>query len=717
MRIYQELPKLLVTILCSALLLGCASIVVRSSAPLRTATSGSEYRDIGNMTDGQPAVPNSLNTMDGLNSNPPSETVKLVFIHHSIGDTWLDGGYGDLGAALGDNNYYVSETYYYWGPDCPSCDECRYPHIGSCTDTGHWWEWFRGPMSSTYLSELYTTTYQHADYARPVADPGGENEIIMFKSCFANSRLRGNPDDPPTVGDNPLRSRSWDAQVDGGYVHTVGNAKGIYNDILEYFRTRQDKLFVVITTPPDLGETLSANARALSNWLVHDWLDGYPYHNVAVFDYYNVLTTNGGDADTNDFGWSTGNHHRLVTSTTPITIEHTADGDDDDSPHVLEYPTGPTGGNKHPSPAGQQKAMGEFVPLLNVYYNCWKHGDCWGDVTGWISVTAVTEIASIYAGETAFYTLSLTASEGFTAPVTLTLQGAPLEALASFVPNPVVVSGTNRLSTILYITTATSSLAGTYPMSVTGTSGEVTDTATLTLTINPRFTLTAQPVVRTALPGETAVYTVLVSTSGGTLGTNAFAGPVTLTLQGAPLGTIFSFDPNPVTPPGASQLCVTTTTSAMAGIYEMNVIGTSGMITERVGLTLVMVSAAPSFTLSISPTAHVAKPKQTVSYVVSVIGLGGFGQAVSLTVAGLPTGVGAAWTANPVTPGDSSALRLSIPSSPPLGDHRLQVIGIADTQVVSEDIGLTISYPCSIYLPLILGGVCCHSSSKGGVLR
>ena len=48
---------------------------------------------------------------------------------------------------------------------------------------------------------------------------------------------------------------------------TVANAKAVYNDILTYFATRQDKLFIVITAPPLMeSETTdpihAANARA-----------------------------------------------------------------------------------------------------------------------------------------------------------------------------------------------------------------------------------------------------------------------------------------------------------------------------------------------------------------------------------------------------------------------------------------------------------------------
>ena len=52
-----------------------------------------------------------------VNTDPPAAPVKLVFIHHSTGENWLADGNGGLGIALRDNNYFVSDTNYGWGPD------------------------------------------------------------------------------------------------------------------------------------------------------------------------------------------------------------------------------------------------------------------------------------------------------------------------------------------------------------------------------------------------------------------------------------------------------------------------------------------------------------------------------------------------------------------------------------------------------------------------
>jgi hypothetical protein len=269
--------------------------------------------------------------------SPPAGVVKLVFIHHSVGSNWLSDGNGGLGLALRDNHYYVSDTNYGWGPDT----------IGDRTDIPDWPDWFCGANAPTFLAALYAESGQHTNYTRLATDPGGENTIVLFKSCYPNSNLSGSPADGPTA--TP------------GY--TVGHAKYVYNTLLTYFGQHPEKLFVVITAPPVADATYAANARAFNEWLVNDWLtqNGYTAGNVAVYDFYNVLTSNGGDPDTNDLGASTGHHHRWRADA----LRHESAGGAD----IAAYAAG---GDDHPSRAGSLKATGEFVPVLNVFYHRWQ---------------------------------------------------------------------------------------------------------------------------------------------------------------------------------------------------------------------------------------------------------------------------------------------------------------------------------------------------------
>jgi hypothetical protein len=335
--------------------------------------------------------------------SPPAQPVKLIFIHHSTGENWLTDGYGDLGRTLAANNYFVSDTNYGWGPDS----------IGDRTDIPNWPEWFAGDQTPVIMNALFNESGQHAGYSRAFGDPGGENSIVMFKSCFPNSDLEGSPNDPPnpdgwlSVGharyvynqilpyfasrpdklfivitapplSDPAHAANARAFGDPGGENTiimfkscfpnsdlegspndppdpdgwlsVGHAKYVYNQILPYFASRPDKLFIVITAPPLSSSARAANARAFNNWLLNDWLaeNNYTQHNVAIFDFYNILT--GPNA-----------HHRYTGGK----IEHTSTGS-----NTLAYPSG----DDHPSAAGSRKATDEFIPMLNIFYNRWAAG-------------------------------------------------------------------------------------------------------------------------------------------------------------------------------------------------------------------------------------------------------------------------------------------------------------------------------------------------------
>lgn len=271
-------------------------------------------------------LPFSASTVGAGSFSAAQQPIKLIFIHHSTGENWLADGYGDLGRTLEQNHYFVSDTNYGWGPD----------KIGSRTDIPNWMEWFRSEATEQVTQALFNESGQHSKYTRKLADPGGENQIIVFKSCFPNSDLSGSPDDPPGAA----------AEL------SVSGAKYVYNEILKYFATRRDKMFVVITAPPLIGKKNAANARAFNQWLMNDWLreNRYETGNVFIFDFYNVLTSP--DA-----------HHRVRKGE----VEYILGNRD-----TLAYPT--TFVDAHPSVKGSQKATGDFVPLLNLFVRQWKAG-------------------------------------------------------------------------------------------------------------------------------------------------------------------------------------------------------------------------------------------------------------------------------------------------------------------------------------------------------
>lgn len=249
-------------------------------------------------------------TENGLNPNAPSKTVKLLFIHHSCGENWLSNGNGNLGAALNKNHYYVTDTYYGWSAQPGDS-------LGDRTDTVNWPEWF----TAAKMPYVYGNN-QHYSYTNTISNPGGENDIIMFKSCYPNSE----------VGDS------------------ISDEKAIYNQIKNYFAAHPKKLFVLITPPGTQHVSSYRLTQSLCNWLVSKdgWLKGYTGKNIMVFDLYGVLS-------------EANSHHRYHNGVIQHVYASNYDG-------ISPYHSG----DDHPNAMGNQKATNEFISLLNIAYHVWK---------------------------------------------------------------------------------------------------------------------------------------------------------------------------------------------------------------------------------------------------------------------------------------------------------------------------------------------------------
>lgn len=122
---------------------------------------------------------------------------------------------------------------------------------------------------------------------------------------------------------------------------------------------------------------------------------------------------------------------------------------------------------------------------------------------------------------------------------------------------------------------------------------------------NPDFILSAFPPSQPILNGESASYTVAVTSING------FNAPVTLSLSGLPNGAIHSFDPNPTTPPingtVQSDLTISATSIITIGTYTLTISGTGGSLSHSFNVTLEVtpISEEPIASLSAFPTTVV----------------------------------------------------------------------------------------------------------------
>src|SRR5207253_98071 len=110
---------------------------------------------------------------------------------------------------------------------------------------------------------------------------------------------------------------------------------------------------------------------------------------------------------------------------------------------------------------------------------------------------------------------------------------------ASFSPNPATASSA------MTVATGAATPPGSYALTITGVSGTLTHTTSVTLTVNPTpvsdFILSATPASQTIVQGAGTTYTVSITPSGG------FTAAVNFGVSGLPGGATASFSPNPAT--------------------------------------------------------------------------------------------------------------------------------------------------------------------------
>ncbi len=197
-----------------------------------------------------------------------------------------------------------------------------------------------------------------------------------------------------------------------------------------------------------------------------------------------------------------------------------------------------------------------------------------------LSVSPGTQSA-VQGGTTGNYTVTVNPTNGFSNGVTLSVTGLPAGAtLNGPAPNPTSTTATFNISTG---TAAT----GSYPLTITGTSGALTHMAAATLVVvNPDYSLSVSPGSRSAGTGNTTQpYTITVNP------TNGFAGMVTFAVTGLPTGA--SLNPAPASSSISSTFAVAVGTSA-PGTYTLTITGTSGSLSHGVNATLIVTSGSSS---------------------------------------------------------------------------------------------------------------------------
>jgi phage terminase large subunit-like protein len=283
-----------------------------------------------------------------------------------------------------------------------------------------------------------------------------------------------------------------------------------------------------------------------------------------------------------------------------------------------------------------------------------------------------TSLAITQAGQ-GTTTITITPQNGFSSTVALSASGLPNGVTAGFKPNPATSAST------LTLTVAATASTGTATVTITGTSGSLTHTCAIKLTVNPGLTLSASPSTLSVVQGTSVGTTIIISPENGY---------VTLSASGLPGGVTATFDPNP----GLSSVLLTfaASTTATQGTSNVTITGIEGALKATTTVTLT-VRALGTFNLSASPSPVTIAQNSTGTTTITVVPADGFDQKVTLRAGGLPSGVTASFGTNPTA--TTSKLTLKVSSSAATGVSTMTVTGTFESLSNALGIGLIVQSP------------------------
>ena len=217
--------------------------------------------------------------------------------------------------------------------------------------------------------------------------------------------------------------------------------------------------------------------------------------------------------------------------------------------------------------------------------------------SGNFTIAASPTSLTIGQGNQGNSTITTAVSGGFNSSISLSASGLPTGATVTF--NPTTIGAPGSGSSTMTISVGSSTLSGTYPITVTGNGGGIRQSTTVTLNVTsqPSFSVSASPSSLSVMQESQGTSTITVAVSNG------FNNAVTLSASGVPAGTTVSFSPATLPAPGSGSSTMTIlVNTTREGAYPITVTATGGGIyqTATVNLT-VMAQVTLTWTASQSP--------------------------------------------------------------------------------------------------------------------
>jgi pseudomonalisin len=232
---------------------------------------------------------------------------------------------------------------------------------------------------------------------------------------------------------------------------------------------------------------------------------------------------------------------------------------------------------------GYDQATGLGSVNASVLVGHWSDGI----VVPGFQVAAAANSLSVTVGANNSDTLNVAVSGGFSGAVAFSLTGLPAGVTAVFTPATLPVPGSG--SSVLKLTASTVARTGVYPVTVTGTSGSVTHSISLSVTVAPPPSFTLTPSATSISVAAGASKSVTMTTTPN----STFNAAITLAVSGLPSGMTMQILPaSIVAAPGAGARTVTFAigSKVVAKAYPLTISAIGEGVTQIQKLTVTVAS-------------------------------------------------------------------------------------------------------------------------------
>jgi subtilisin family serine protease len=291
--------------------------------------------------------------------------------------------------------------------------------------------------------------------------------------------------------------------------------------------------------------------------------------------------------------------------------------------------------------------------------------------------------AVVRGGASTSYSIAVSSLDGFTGTVQLAATGQPAGVTASF-DQASVNSGSG--TAILTVAAGLNAAPGNYTLTITGTSGTLTHSKMIDVAVRD-FSVSATPGSVSLNTGASASYTV----SGNAL--NGFSDNIALSVKsGLPAGANATFTPGSTVAPGGSATLTITGLSTAGGPYTLTIEGQAAGVSRTTTVALTVTApAAPSFTVTLSPSSRTVNASQSTTYTVTITPQNGFTGAVALSASGLPNGATGTFSPSSVQTSGTSTLTISTIAATPVGTYTVTATGTGGGVVKTGTASLTVN--------------------------